>query len=198
MGWKGNTGLGYANAMSRLSGWIAIPLVMIVAYNYAHAMIRRPAGEATSLAVTAFGLMTAMAAVCLSVSSPVGRGERTAQVFKYAGEKFLLASVLLLQVLFMMYARDGILEIVAKYPRTRGLVTSASGIIMGVLSTVAAFTFYWAIEALNDELFKIWKWRLGWVEPPKKEENFPALGGGPVPVPPQSPLPPAAPSATQK
>lgn len=198
MGWKSDAGLGYANVMSKVSGWIAIPLVSIVTYNYAHAIIRRPAGEATSLAVTAFGLMTAMAAVCFSVSSPVGRGERTAQVFKYAGEKFLLASVLLLQILFMMYARDGLVEVASKYPRTRGVVTTSSGIIMGVLSTAAAYTFYWAIEALNDELFKIWKWRLGWVEPARKEESFPALGGGPVPASPQPLQQPASPPAEHK
>src|SRR6266540_4097742 len=94
--------------LGNISRGIAVPVLAAATIQYALALYHKPAVEVYPLALSAFGLTAALGSVCLSATGPIG-SETTPHVLRYAGEKWLHAALLLLQVLILVFARDAMI-----------------------------------------------------------------------------------------
>lgn len=135
---------------------VAAPLLTFTAFQYAMRFMDRPAAEVYALTLTAVGVTGGLAAICLS--STITKLQ-TLSVLQYTGEKLLHATVLLLQMLFIVFAREGLL---GTWP-IKG-VTWAELVVSGVANTlgfmiVVSATWCWinAIDFLNEELWTNWQ-----------------------------------------
>ncbi len=168
--------------MGNVSRGIAMPVLAIAVVQYANLLVRKPASEVYPVALTAFGLVGALAAICLSTAGPIG-SETTPGVLRYAGEKLLHATVLLLQVLFVIFARDAVLAQVWIAGRgwLKGIVSVGTNTVASMVVLAAALSVYWGLESLNDELWLNWRRRVGSSGP--KQPAATAERGGEAPPP---------------
>lgn len=132
-----------------------MPLMAAVGCMYASLIVRQPATEVYTAAMSAFGITAALTAVCLSATVPTRYGS-TAPVLGYAGEKFLHATILLVQVIFLVFARDYLLPDGHLRLVRRVVQVGANAAALWVI-TAATWCWYWALDALNDELWSNWQ-----------------------------------------
>src|SRR5438128_10684276 len=87
---------------------IATPLIIVVAVLYVAKAVTRPVSDLYPFGLSAVGITAALSSLCLSAIAPVGK-VTTPAILRYSGEKFLHSSLLLVQVLFIAFARDSLL-----------------------------------------------------------------------------------------
>ena len=79
---------------------------------------------------------------------------------QYAGEKFLHASLLLIQTLFLIYARDALTDLI----KTNAFIVNAIKIVAAGILTLIAGTggvcWSWGFSTLNEVLWDNWKRRI--------------------------------------
>jgi len=111
--------------------------------------------------ITAFGITVAMARLCFSFRPQVRERQINSQLL-YAGEKFSLASLLILQMLFIVFGRDfltnaGVLRIGTWWTT---LIYRILGALWVLVGTSAVWSWHWAYCAFHDELWANWKKRI--------------------------------------
>lgn len=146
---------------AKASTLVATPLIIVVALLYIGKMVSKPASEIYGLSLSAVGIAAALSAICLSATLPVGTAT-TPPVLRYAGEKFLHSCLLLIQVLFVAFARDSILmwEWIARYDRLKLAVESLANLAGLFVAASAAWCWYWGFSDLNKELWANWRHRI--------------------------------------
>jgi hypothetical protein len=80
----------------------------------------------------------------------------------YAGENFLHSALLLMQSLFIIYAKDAItsIEWMHSHEAAKTIISAVANSISFLLSTVAAWAWYYGFSELNSELWQNWKRRI--------------------------------------
>ena len=93
---------------------IATPIIGFVTLFYILSSIYKPASEVYPIGITILGTTAAFAAICLAVPDSV-EGSAT---FRWAGEKFLHSTMLLVQCLMLVFVKSTITgsAIAAKHP----------------------------------------------------------------------------------
>ena len=145
---------------------IAVPLLFCVTLSY----VLRLGNQTTtdySLCMAAFGVTAALSAICLTVPS-VGDGFQGA---RYAGEKFLHSSLLLIQTLMIAYVKQSL--IASGWWNSHRTLSSVTvmilGIVLALVSVGAAMAWYFGFEAVNGELWSNWDRRLRRIQAQKSQ-----------------------------
>ena len=146
---------------AKASTLVATPLIIVVALLYMGKIVGKPASEIYGFGLSAVGIAAALAAICLSAGLPVGT-TTTLPVLRYAGEKYLHSCLLLIQVLFLAFARDSVLtwEWVARYDSLKRAVEALANTAGVFVAATAAWCWYWAFADLNKELWANWRHRI--------------------------------------
>jgi len=140
---------------AKTSTLIASPIIYGTLIIYVVNSASKQASEVYPLILTAFGISAALSGICFRMAPSL----EVDSVAKYAGEKFLHSSLLLIQTLFVVYAKESILAILG--PETaKKVVTAIAQIIVLYLSSSAVFTWHYGFAELNAELWRVWKRRI--------------------------------------
>ena len=83
---------------------VATPLILVMTFSYVSRAINQPAANVYAVGMAAFGVTAALSGICLTVSESV-QGSST---IRYAGEKFLHSSVLVIQRVMLIYLKDSV------------------------------------------------------------------------------------------
>ena len=97
----------YPILFSKASTAIAIPVILITTSFYITHAITLQAVEVFPMAITAFGITAALSGVCFTMA-PVKNEDLSV---RYAGEKFLHSSLLLIQSVIVVYAKESMLSL---------------------------------------------------------------------------------------
>jgi hypothetical protein len=105
-----------------------------------------------------FGISAALSGICFTwATSPLNES-----IIKYAGEKFLHSSLLLIQSIAIVFAKSEILEL--SFIKSSEIITFITSQVFLMLytfvSSVASWFFYYGFEALNNELWEQTKKRI--------------------------------------
>ena len=100
----------FPSLYARISNWIATPLIIITAIFYIVCAIEKPASDFIPLGLSVFGLTAGLAALCFTMT-PTVRTEQMLPALRYSGEKNFHSSLLMIQILILVFARDSLLEI---------------------------------------------------------------------------------------
>lgn len=140
---------------AHVSHWLVIPLLGVTAAQYGLRIMYRPAAEVYSLTVTALGITAGLAAVCLSATITK---QPTLAVIQYAGEKLLHATVLLLQMLFIVFAREGLVDTwpIKGTPWAVTAVTWSLNTVGLYIIVPATWCWIFAINEINANLWTNW------------------------------------------
>jgi hypothetical protein len=140
------------------SVWVAVPVIGLVTAYFAASVIYRPASDLYPLNITAFGVTAALASICYAI--PTGAGGLTDA--RYAGEKFLHSSLLLIQALMVLYLKDASAASawLGRHPSLAGVLSSLITILLVLLSAGAATAWFWGFHAVNRELWQNWEQRI--------------------------------------
>ncbi len=143
---------------AKASTVIATPILAITRISYIQRAITQPASEIYSLTMAAFGVTAALSAVCFTMA-PSSVEDPTV---RYAAEKFLHSSLLIIQSLIVIYAKDAIIS--TEWVRAHTIIKMiTSAVAVGIVSLVAAaaaWTWYWGFSELNSQLWRNWKRRI--------------------------------------
>jgi hypothetical protein len=145
-------------ATSLASKFVAVPLLFAVTLIYVSRLIKQTGPEFYTIGMTAFGITAALSAICLTIPSSLDVFSPT----KYAGEKFLHSSLLLIQTLMIVYVRSALMQSVwwTAHHNFANAASLALSILGSLISTAAAFAWYFGFETLNEELWSNWDRRL--------------------------------------
>ena len=143
---------------AKVSMYVATPLIAFTTIFIVSSAFTLPVKEVYPMVFSAFGVTVALSGICFSLAAlPLKKSK-----VKYAGEKFLHSSLLLIQLIAIIYVKSSSLEI--SFVKTS---SSLKVIIVGVLSvvfilvaSVAFCIFYFGFDALNDELWNNYEKRI--------------------------------------
>jgi len=137
---------------------VATPLLGLVAYSYVAHAISQPASAVYGIGIASFGVSAALSAICFTVSEPV----QGSPDFRYAGEKFLHSSVLLIQTMMLIYLRDLLTASswLDSHLWLGALAKALPVFLLPLLSGAAAVTWYHGFDALNSRLWRNWERRM--------------------------------------
>ena len=117
--------------------------------------------ELYPLCLTAFGITVTLAQLAFRFIPQV-RTERTTYSMLYAGEKFSLSAVLLLQLTMIVFCKDAI----SKYLDHNHVLwvdviaNSVLGALWVLIGGTAIISWWWAYESFHEELWLNWKERV--------------------------------------
>ena len=170
------------------SKWIATPLLGFFTLQYLLHAISAPSSEVYSIGMSAFGVTAALSGICFTMV-PFYSYADTA---KYAGEKFLHASILLIQTLFIIYLRDELVDPdwSKSLPEVARVLRAVLVGVLTLITTAAGWAWYHGYEEINTSLWKSWEDRINAInatelssatkpsniEVPKPGDNPPAGG----------------------
>jgi len=143
----------------KASVWIAIPFLWVAAVFYAQKLYQQPTPETYSVGITAFGVTAALSGICFAMAPVCDRDSHTA---KYAGEKFLHASLLLVQSFMVLYIRDAALTLdwIHAHPAMALGVKLIAMCVLLLVITAATWTWQHGLAKLNALLWANWKRRI--------------------------------------
>jgi hypothetical protein len=148
----------YPQLYALASIWIATPLIFIGTVVYLQRAIYQSAIIMFPIGLSAFGVTAALSGICFGMARAIDNPYTA----KYAGEKFLHSAVLLIQSLLVLYIRDTVLdfEVIKTWPNIALTVKIVADVILGYVTTVAAWTWFHGYEELNKFLWKNWEQRI--------------------------------------
>ena len=151
-------GSGFLKLVALASVWIATPLICICTIFYIQHAISQPATNTFPMGLSAFGVTAALSGISFSMA----RACENPATAKYAGEKFLHSSILLIQTLLVLYIRDTVVESdwLKTWPNLVLTVKIFSDVILGLVSAAAAWAWVFGYSELNDALWKNWEQRI--------------------------------------
>ena len=156
---------------SKASLWIATPIIIISAIIYSQKLITLSISEIYPLVISIFGISAALSGICYSMTSAVENESKSTSI--YAGEKFLHSCLLLIQTLFLIYTKDELLA--SKWILSHSIIKSVISIttnwVIILLSSSAAWTWYYGFSELNSILWKNWKNRINNINEKTKSSN---------------------------
>ena len=137
------------------SVWVATPLLGICTMVYIQNAMFQPAASTFQTGLSAFGVT----AVLSGISFSMARACENPATAKYAGEKFLHSSILLIQGLFVIYLRDAVSEsdVLKPHPYLVFTLRAFAVGLLSLLTAVAAWTWYHGFSELNEFLWKNWE-----------------------------------------
>lgn len=140
------------------SVWIATPLLGFSMFFYAHRAITQAASDVYPVGIAALGVTAALSGICFTMV-PVCDNPSTA---RYAGEKFLHSSLLLMQSLLILYVRDAAVEFdwIRTHPSLTTNIRGVAGAVLSLITAAAAWTWYHGFSELNGVLWKNWERRI--------------------------------------
>jgi len=159
--------------LSIASKIVAVPLLFSVTLSYILRLVRQAGPETYTIGMTAFGVTGALSAICLTIPCASGTFPPT----RYAGEKFLHSSLLLIQTLMIVYVKSALMQSAWWNAHiSLGSVASVTLSIIGTLvSAAAAYAWYFGFDTLNDELWSNWDRRLREMETKKPNHRAPPV-----------------------
>lgn len=136
-----------------------LPIAIIFAtYKFAYQTTLRPEGEVYSFILTAFGIALGLSATCFTMASnPTDTGR-----VRYAGEKLLHASVLLIQVLLAIFLKQYLFE-TSSEQRPLWIDFVASTVLSWaavLISLAAGWCWNFGFDALLQQLWDNYQKRL--------------------------------------
>jgi hypothetical protein len=145
---------------AKASTAVATPLLGVVTVVYTQQAISQRPADSYPFGMAAFGVSIAFAGVCYTVPSSDGGLSTT----RYAGEKFLHASLLLLQSLMLIFAKNAAIthspQWVQPWVGTAKCLGVVAGVVASLVAAAAAWCWYWGFEELNSELWRNWERRI--------------------------------------
>lgn len=149
---------GYPAWAAKASMYVAVPLVGLVAINYVTTAIGTADNSVFALGATAFGVTAALAGICFTV--PAARQDTSAM--RFAGEKFLHAAVLLIQLLMLTYLVKVMAGLgwLGSHSFLRIPATGLLYLLLGTISAMACFTWLQGLDELNTQLWTNWRQRM--------------------------------------
>lgn len=143
---------------SRVSTILAIPIIGITVSFFNYFATFKPSENVYTLAITFFGTTAALSGLCFAMS-PTKTGE---PAIRYAGEKFLHSSVLLLQTIIVLFAKNSLLGLafIEKNKILKVVIISLFTFIVLTISTYAAVTWFHGFQSLNKELWERYRARI--------------------------------------
>lgn len=146
----------YLNAIA--SKYIATPLVVLTAIFLSTSVFRLPAQEIYPMVFSAFGITIALSGICFTVATSPSEEYN----IKYAGEKFLHSSLLLIQLVSILYIKTEIVKLsfIKTNPIAMGISSTIISVLFAFISAVALWTFYFGFDMLNDEMWRKYKKRI--------------------------------------
>ena len=146
----------YLNA--HVSRYIATPLIAITAFTLTVSTFGLPAKEVYPMVFSVFGISAALSGICFTLAvSPTNESS-----IKYAGEKFLHSSLLLIQSIAIVFVKSEILS--SSFIKSSEIRIEITSIVFVILftyvSSVAWWSFYYGFKALNDDLWPKYKKRI--------------------------------------
>lgn len=143
---------------AKVSTAIGTPILFVVLILFVQRAITQPSATVYPLAVTAFGITAALSGICFRMASLSPEGSTA----RYAGEKFLHSSLLLIQALFLIYVKESIITLswMNSHGTVKTVVSGIAGAIIFLLSGTATVCWYHGFSALNLELWQNWKSRI--------------------------------------
>jgi hypothetical protein len=143
---------------AKASMLVATPLIGLVGAFYVVREISQPASEVYGFAMGAFGITAALSGICFTVSESVPGSSD----FRYAGEKFLHSSVLIVQTVMLVYLKDFLTGAswLSNLPRLGTFVRVVPLALLPLLSFAAAIAWYFGFDSINSRLWQNWKQRI--------------------------------------
>jgi hypothetical protein len=150
--WWGERPLGLYEAASI---WIATPLASYYSFLYVQQAIAQPAAEVFPIGIASFGILAGLSGICFTMvpSYP------DSWIPKYSGEKFLHGSLLIIQTLFLVYAREALsgYSWTSSWPPLSSIIRNTIASLLYLVTTAALWTWYHGFEELNKLLWKKWE-----------------------------------------
>lgn len=143
-----------------VSKYVANPLALILCIFFISVYyVDLTITELVTICVTTFGVLVTLAGLSFSIKfdkdSPLDPKQ-----FIYAGTKLSHASVLCLQLVFVVLARHVIATKLSDYVVATRIAETVLKIAWMFVSTLAMWTAYWGISCLNQQLFADWESRI--------------------------------------
>jgi hypothetical protein len=140
---------------SFICGTIGYIIVSSAALMYVSRLMRQPFGNVFTVGLSAFALLAAMCGLCFSFA-PCLSEDKDRKTALYAGEKFLHSCILILQTIFLIYVKEGLLAIkwVGEHNWLRSSISVIMHIILIITSSLATWFCLFAVEAINDFLWE--------------------------------------------
>lgn len=158
----------YLNAIA--SKYIATPLIALTTIFLITSAFRLPAQEVYPMVFSAFGITVALSGICFTVATSPSDEYN----IKYAGEKFLHSSLLLIQLITILYVKSEIIKLsfIKTNPIALGISSSVISILFTFVSAVASWSFYFGFEVLNDDMWGKYKKRIEKIRKEIEEKNL--------------------------
>lgn len=154
----------YNKLNSRVSMFIATPLIIMTAIELIQLAIMFPSKETYPLLIAAFGITAALSGICFTISAT----SSSSPSINYAGEKFLHSSLLIIQSLTIIFLRNALNE--QTFFEFNKIVKVIISIIFNylflIISSVACYWFYYGFNELNKYL---------WIQHKKRIDNIKAI-----------------------
>jgi hypothetical protein len=143
---------------SIVSRFISVPIVSITTVFYVINAINNKSSEFYAIAITAFGITATLSGVCFTMDSSINREKR----IRYSGEKFLHASVLLIQMIVIFFAKDSLLNLnfIIEHKWIHRFIECFFLFVMVFVSGMAGLFWLWGLDSINEELWQRYKHRL--------------------------------------
>ena len=148
----------FPNLFATTSRWIAMPILGFAAISSMYNYLNKPVNEFFGMFIATIGITLALAALCGQIASVVNREDDTYWVFAYSAEKFLHASLLLIQTLAVVFAKESLFAM--GWISKSDVFTRTIQVIVIYTSACAYWCWIAGFQHLNRELWSRWKGRI--------------------------------------
>ena len=143
---------------AKVSMYVATPLIACTGIFIVSNAFSIPATEFYPMVFSAFGVTIALSGICFALAAlPLKKSK-----VKYAGEKFLHSSLLLMQLIAIIYIKSSLLK--TSFVKTNNslklIIVACLSAVFILVATVAFWIFYHGFDALNDELWHNYRKRI--------------------------------------
>ncbi len=143
---------------AKASTLVGAPIIAYATMDFILTTAKLPAAQVYPMAITAFGVTGVLAGICFT-AEPLYNGTIAA---KYAGEKFLHSSLLLLESTILIYVKDALISVpfITAHNPLKFITDYIFGVLVIFVSAAAGFTWYHGFCELNNALWKSWENRV--------------------------------------
>ena len=143
-----------SRVLAALSTTVGHIIFGVSTLSYISALIQQPIEKVASIGLSAFALIGAVSGLCFAMAQALPEGDAKASTL-YSGEKFLHATLLILQSIVLKYASDVALatELVKTKPLLTAVVSGCANVLLFVVSAYAAYFMLYGFESINSFLW---------------------------------------------
>lgn len=110
------------------------------------------ASDFAAFGIATFGFVAALSGLCYTKAGVMPENEKS--TFTFCGEKFLHASILLLQTIVLKFAQDGVSDLFASRPLVSGICTGVFYLLTFATGAYAFYFIFFGFQDLNNELWR--------------------------------------------